>query len=143
MRDDDLAAAVVLAMRSALAPVIERLAALETIAARSAADAELLITREVAPLRERLVAVESRPPVPGPPGANGADGRDGDRGPKGDPGMRYRDVYKDAERYDLGDVVTWAGGAWHCNEDGTTARPGDSKAWTLIVKRGRDAKGAR
>ena len=37
-------------------------------------------------------------------------------------------------------LVTWAGSAWHCNET-TTTKPGDgAKAWTLMVKRGRDGK---
>ena len=52
-------------------------------------------------------------------------------------------LLKDAESYALGDVVTWAGGAWHCNL-ATDTRPGESSdVWTLMVKRGRDARGAR
>jgi hypothetical protein len=140
MRDEDMAAAVVLTMKSAIAPILERLTAIESLASRSSAEAELLLAREITPLRERLAALESRPPAQGPPGAAGADGAPG---PKGDPGMRYRGVYADGTAYVLGDVVTWAGGAWHCNT-ATTDKPGDgSDVWTLMVKRGRDARGAR
>jgi len=57
--------------------------------------------------------------------------------------MIYRGIYSDQQRYTAGDTVTWSGSCWHCNET-TTDRPGDgSKAWTLMVKRGADAKGTR
>jgi hypothetical protein len=48
-------------------------------------------------------------------------------------------VYVDGRSYTKGDVVTWGGSQWHCNED-TVTKPETSKAWTLIVKRGRDGK---
>lgn len=52
----------------------------------------------------------------------------------------YRGVYSDAEAYQAGDMVTWAGSLWHCNES-TTGKPGEgTKAWTLAAKRGRDGK---
>lgn len=52
--------------------------------------------------------------------------------------MIYRDIYREGVTYERGDVVTWAGAMWHCNEE-TTEKPGDgSKAWTLAVKKGRD-----
>lgn len=51
-------------------------------------------------------------------------------------------VYVDGKSYTKGDVVTWGGSQFHCNED-TTAKPETSKAWTLIVKRGRDGKDGR
>ena len=60
------------------------------------------------------------------------------------PVLRYRDIYKAGEEYRPGDVVTWGGSAWHCNQ-ATTEKPDDgvkSGAWTLMVKkgaRGRDA----
>jgi hypothetical protein len=146
MRDDELAAAVTLVMKSALAPVLERLTAAEGIAAQAAGDARHLagelagLSDVTITIRERLAGLEARPPVPGPPGT---PGKAGEPGPKGDPGMRYAGVYELDKAYDLGDVVTWAGGAWHCNA-ATVERPGDgSQVWTLIVKRGRDAKGAR
>lgn len=56
------------------------------------------------------------------------------------PVMIYREIYKHGGFYQKGDVVTFAGSVWHCNED-TDQRPGTgSKAWKLAVKRGRDAK---
>lgn len=51
----------------------------------------------------------------------------------------YEGVYKSGEDYVKGDFVTFSGSLWHCNE-ATTEKPGQSKAWTLAVKRGRDAK---
>lgn len=51
-----------------------------------------------------------------------------------------RGVYAEGKSYEQSDVVTWAGSQWHCNEP-TTTRPGEgTKAWTLVVKRGRDGK---
>ena len=144
---DELAGAVAVelktAMKSALGPVYERLQQHEQDALRTQAEVELLITRELSLAKERIAALEARPPAPGPPGADGAPGRDGAPGPKGDPGLVYRGVYQEATAYSQGDVVTWAGGAWHCNE-ATIEKPGEgSRVWTLMVKRGRDAKGAR
>lgn len=55
------------------------------------------------------------------------------------PTTRYRGVYRDGEGYDLGDMATWGGSVWHCNE-ATREQPGTSPAWTLAVKRGRDGK---
>lgn len=58
----------------------------------------------------------------------------------GIPAIIYRDVFKDGQSYERGDVVTWAGSLWHCNEP-TTDKPGEgAKAWTLAAKRGRDGK---
>lgn len=53
-------------------------------------------------------------------------------------GMDFKGVWKVGE-YDRGDVVTHHGSAWHCNEK-TTDQPGTSSAFTLMVKKGRDAK---
>jgi len=52
---------------------------------------------------------------------------------------------KDGKSYDPGDLVTWAGSTWHCDE-ATTSKPGEyagAKNWTLMVKRGRDGKDAK
>lgn len=105
---------------------------------------------------------------PGPPGKDGRDGKDGadglgfedmdveqdgrtvtlkyERGhlkkawPLTFPYMEQQGVYLENKQYVRGDVVTWAGSQWHCNEE-TTTKPGDgSKAWTLVVKRGRDGR---
>lgn len=127
------------------------------------------LTKDLGALRERVAVVEVRQPVAGPagpPGTNGRDGVDGlgfdditavqdaDRhltikAVRGDrvkslgtmniPAAIYRDVWMDGVSYDHGDMVTWAGSTWHCNES-TTSKPGESKAWTLMVKRGRDGK---
>lgn len=99
-------------------------------------------------------------------GADGKDGRDGfslsdfdaelmedgrtillsfERGDQefkvelGIPALIYRGVWKDGQQYERGDVVTFGGGMFHCNED-TGDKPETSKAWTLAVKRGRDGK---
>ncbi len=56
------------------------------------------------------------------------------------PVMIYRGVFSPGEHMP-GDMVTWAGSLWHCDEP-TTDKPGEvgSKGWTLAVKRGRDGK---
>lgn len=60
------------------------------------------------------------------------------------PNMAYKGIYKLGEKYRKGDTTTYSGSMWHCNEEGTREAPGDGKAWTLSVKRGRDGKdGAR
>lgn len=127
------------------------------------------VTKDLGAMRERIAVVEVRAQVPGPAGKDGAPGKDGADGLgfddlavqqddrsftiKAIKGERSRDigtarfnvmiqrgVYIEGKSYAPGDVVTWAGSQWHCNED-TTTKPGDGlKAWTLIVKRGRDGK---
>jgi hypothetical protein len=94
-------------------------------------------TKELSTLRERVAVVEVRPPLPGPPGEPGPPGKDGKDGKAG---LTYQGVYQEKNAYDPGDVVTWAGSMWHCNEF-TTSKPGENtKGWTLMVKRGRDGK---
>jgi hypothetical protein len=57
------------------------------------------------------------------------------------PDLRYCGVWKDGGDYRAGNMATYAGSLWHCNQSGTTARPGDgSEEWTLVAKKGRDAK---
>jgi hypothetical protein len=152
-----------LALKTALQPLGERLAVLEarppppdppdiisTVDAALTAErlkGALALERALQPLGERLAALEARPPVPGPPGekgdpgAAGVPGRDGRDGVDGTPGLTYCGVYVDGRTYEKGDLVTWAGSAWHCNAT-TTSKPGDGAAvWTLMVKRGRDGKG--
>lgn len=129
---DAMADAVVLAMKSAVAPLQATQAALQaqigTLEARWA---------NLDALRERVATLEARPVVPGPPGEPGPPGKDGQ---DGTPGLSFEGVYQDGKNYELGHLVTWAGSSWHCNEP-TTSKPGDgSKAWTLMVKRGRDGR---
>ena len=101
---------------------------------------------ELGTVRERMAGLEARTPEPGPPGPPGpagADGKDGVNGKDGSPGLRYRYVWKpDPDDghgpYVKGDIVTYAGGGWHCNADGPTGKPGETKDWSLFVKPGRD-----
>lgn len=58
------------------------------------------------------------------------------------PTLRYRDLYQAGVEYRAGDCVTWGGQLYHCNEP-TSSKPGDSKAWALAVKRGRDGRDAK
>lgn len=52
----------------------------------------------------------------------------------------YRGVFVEGKTYEPADTVTWAGSTWVANTE-TTLKPGEgTKAWTLIVKRGRDGK---
>ena len=128
------------------------------------------LTKDVAGMRERLAVAEVKTGVPGPPGKDGKDGKDGAdgfsfddmtveqidertavyKGTKGDRvrefgrfkshAMIQRGVWLEGKSYERGDVVTWAGSQWHANED-TASKPGeDAKAWTLVVKRGRDGR---
>lgn len=99
--------------------------------------------RENISLRERIAVLEARPPVPGPAGEPGPAGRDGKDGEPGKPGLEFAGVYQEGKSYERGHMVTWGGGSWHCNEP-TNDKPGEgSKAWTLMVKRGRDGKDGR
>lgn len=125
--------------------------------------------KECASIRERIAVVESRASVPGPAGPAGAAGKDGADGlgfddlvaeqvdersfvikaMRGDraksigtltfPVQVYRGVWAEGHEYTKGDGVTWGGSEWHCNE-ATTSKPGESKAWTLKVKKGRDGR---
>lgn len=54
------------------------------------------------------------------------------------PVMIYREVWREGE-YVKGDVVTWGGSAWHCQQK-TTDKPGTSAAWKLMVKEGARGK---
>ena len=96
-----------------------------------------------APGRDGRDGLPGAPGAPGEHGLNGTDGlpgKDGVDGKDGTAGLSFEGVYQDGKSYALGHLVTWAGSSWHCNEP-TTTKPGDgSKAWTLMVKRGRDGK---
>lgn len=77
----------------------------------------------------------------GKDGAPGTDGAPGLNGKDGTAGLTYCGVYQEGTLYVRGDLVTWGGSTWHCNEEAPPSKPGEaSKAWTLIVKRGRDGK---
>jgi hypothetical protein len=52
----------------------------------------------------------------------------------------YRGVFKDGQTYERGDMVTWGGSLWHCDEM-TGGKPIEGgKSWTLAAKKGRDGK---
>jgi hypothetical protein len=100
------------------------------------------LSKDLGGMRERIAVVEVRPPVPGPKGEPGPPGKDGVDGKDGSAGLSYEGVYQEGQAYEKGMLVTWAGSSFHCNET-TTSKPGESKAWTLMVKRGRDGKDFR
>jgi hypothetical protein len=56
--------------------------------------------------------------------------------------VKYMGIWDSKTQYEPGSFVTDKGSVWHCN-DTTRARPGDSPAWTLAVKRGADGRDAR
>ena len=165
-----MAAEVVLLVKAALAPVLERLAVAEARLAEVTGDQAVAeLTKDVGSLRERVAVVELRALQPGPPGEDGQPGTDGlgfddlavqfdgdrtvaltfTRGgqtksfPVTLPFLKYCGVFADGTAYDLGDVVTWAGSSWHCKA-ATRAKPGEgSRDWQLVVKRGRDGRDGR
>lgn len=53
----------------------------------------------------------------------------------------YRGVFSEGRDYAAGDMVTWAGSLWHCDEP-TKEKPG-TDSWTLAAKKGRDGKDAK
>ena len=62
------------------------------------------------------------------------------------PVLIYRGVYQAGRIYEEGDVVTWAGSLWHCNEPTDVkpdAKPDEGTPWTLAAKRGRDGRDLR
>jgi hypothetical protein len=149
MSDDPKIAAVVTAIERAV------LAAVQPLHAR-------LQTVETA-----AAGLTPAAPVPGPvgpPGPPGADGAgvdkvaveyDGERGvtftvKRGGttvdtfaytlPLMIYRGVHVPGRLYERGDCVTADGSVFHCNADTTTAPGNAAGAWTLAVKRGKDAR---
>lgn len=165
MQAEALAKAVADAIALALAPLRQRVAALE------AKGLEL----DYGTVRERIAVLETRAPVPGPAGADGAPGtdgaaglgfddllveHDGDRGlifkmQRGDtvkeigratlPAMIYRGIYQHGMSYTPGDVVTYGGSAWHCQKE-TAAQPDTAIGagyWKLMVKRGDRGKDLR
>lgn len=136
---DALATEVVLLVKSALAPVQQQVAVQQAqIAALERRVQDDSLAKELGGLRERVAVVEVRPVQPGPPGDPGPPGLNG---ADGKPGLTYCGVFVDGKSYDVGELVTWGGSMWHCNE-ATETKPGDgSKSWTLAVKRGRDGKG--
>jgi hypothetical protein len=109
------------------------------------------------------------PGAPGPPGRDGRDGAPGQDGlgfdelhvlrngereitlefvqgervkrfPIAVPAVIYQGVYTSGKAYEPGDVVSFGGSGWHCNQP-TDTKPGDGNAtWTLAIKHGRDGR---
>lgn len=55
--------------------------------------------------------------------------------------FKYVGVYRTGAEYRRGNVATYGGALWHCNED--TRKPPPGGAWTLCVQRGRDGRDLR
>lgn len=52
----------------------------------------------------------------------------------------YTGVFKEGETYERGDMVTWAGSCWHCDEPKGLKPGAPDSGWTLAVKAGRAGK---
>jgi len=158
MRLDSEAVTTVLVttIKNAIAPLIAELADVK----RQLGETRLLLaTYEARP------PVPGPPGEPGPAGAQGDPGADGvgfddlqvdfdgDRTialafVRGDerkafpivlPFLRYQGVFAQGTAYQVGDVVTHSGSAWHCQVE-TDRTPGNSDDWRLMVKQGRDGR---
>jgi hypothetical protein len=137
MRPDVLAEHLATTIRGLLTPMSARMTTLESIGGE--------LSQSFRDLQARLAVMEAREPIPGPagpPGPEGPPGRDGLDGKDGAPGLRYCGVYVRGKTYDTGDLVTAGGSAWYCRTE-TTGAPGNSGDWTLMIKRGRDARESR
>ena len=51
----------------------------------------------------------------------------------------YRGVYREADQYVRGELVTHGGGLWFCLVD-TASRPGSGSHWVLAVKAGKQCR---
>ena len=56
------------------------------------------------------------------------------------PQLAYMGVFDAEKHYQKGDLVTHGGSMWHCNEASSNKPDESGGAWTLCVKKGRDAK---
>jgi hypothetical protein len=53
----------------------------------------------------------------------------------------YREIWKEAESYFRGDMVSRGGSCWYCKVPVTTSPPGEGNPdWVLATKRGRDGR---
>ena len=75
-----------------------------------------LVADAVRPLHQRIAQLEARPQ------------------------LEYCGTYAASNVYARGNICTHHGSCWHCNHQETSDEPGRSDAWSLMVKRGRDAK---
>lgn len=56
------------------------------------------------------------------------------------PQISYKGIFAPDKQYKPGDLTTFRGSLWHCNVATIGVTPGDGSCWTLIVKRGRNAR---
>ncbi len=56
------------------------------------------------------------------------------------PTLEYCGGWGPDNLYTRGNVVTHQGSCWHCNYEETSDEPGKGEAFTLMVKRGKDAR---
>jgi len=57
------------------------------------------------------------------------------------PVVTYRGTFKAGDNYTPGDLVTWGGSMWHCDEPSSDKPDAiGQKSWTLAVKRGQNGK---
>jgi hypothetical protein len=56
--------------------------------------------------------------------------------------FHYAGPYEGGRRYRLNEFVTHGGSIWHCNRE-TADKPGESSAWTLAVKHGKNGRNGR
>lgn len=152
MQPDAFAEVVAMAIKSAIAPLQARIAALEIDKAQSAAIAAGAADT-IGAMRERIATLEAREPIAGPPGPAGLDGKAGADGLGFDQltvthdgrrtltfscasGDRVRDVgrvvlpipisegrYLSGKAYEYGDLVTHDRSTWQCVK-GTSTCPG-------------------
>ena len=140
MRPEILADHLGQTIRGLVAPIGLRVAELEAAGGRSAI-ALTAVHASLGDLGTRLAALEAREPVPGPPGPEGPQGPPGPAGLDGK-SLNYLGVYVAGKTYDAGDLATDDGSVFYCART-TSARPGTSHDWQLMVKRGKDARGAK
>jgi hypothetical protein len=59
------------------------------------------------------------------------------------PGFWDQGVWVEGKEFLPGDVVTWAGSSWVAKQESQDKKPGETDAWRLLVKRGRDGRDLR
>jgi hypothetical protein len=142
MRPEVLGQQIGQTIRDVMGPLALRVAELEDADGRAAITLAS-VTASLGDVGARLALLELRAPVPGPPGPPGPAGPPGRDGLDGkDAQLRYLGTYSGGKTYDVGDLVTDHGSVFYCART-TTARPGASPDWKLMVKRGQDGKDAR
>jgi len=143
VRPDVLAEHLGQTIHGLIGPLALRVAELDATGSRAAIALDA-VTASLGDVGTRLAALEARAPVPGPAGPPGVQGPIGPAGRDGvdAKAWNYAGVYVAGKTYDPSDLVTDHGSLFYCGRT-TTARPGASPDWKLMVKRGQDGKDAR